>query len=121
MEGLEPLKAWIGFIALVISVGSSMWLILTSPSKKTASELQLLDNRVSDEMKLLMQAVSALGTRTQSIESELKHLPDAKAFMDMRIAISELSGKLGRMEESQLSTSRTVLQVQDYLMKSNAA
>ncbi len=38
--------------------------------------------------------------------------------MDMRLEIAQQTGKLGRMEEALTSTSRTVLQVQDYLLKS---
>ena len=121
MNEMEPLKAWFSLAAVVISVATSIWMFFQAPSKKTATDLQVLDARVSGEMKTLLEAVSAIASRTQTLESELKHLPDAKAFMEMRLAISELSGKLGRMEESQISTSRTVLQVQDFLMKSNAA
>lgn len=121
MNDIESLKSWFGLISLIISVCASIYLFMTAGSKKTAGDLEEYKKTAEGEMKALMTAVTALGSRTQTLESELKHLPDAKAFMDMRLAISDLSAKLGRMEESQISTSRTVMQVQDFLMKSNAA
>lgn len=121
MNELEPMKAWLGFIALVISVGTTIWMMLTSPAKKTASDLQSHKEHAEGEMRALMQAVTALGARTQSLESEMKHLPDAKAVMEMRLAIAELSGKIGRMEESQSGVARTVNRVEEFLLKGAGA
>jgi hypothetical protein len=121
MNDLEPFKAWATLAALLISLGSSIWMMISSPSKKMASELDAYRTKTDAKIDALSEAVVALGGRTQAIEGEMKHLPDAKAFMEMRMAIADLSGKLGRMEENQLSTSRTVLQVQDFLMKRDVA
>lgn len=114
-------KEYLGFLAMLISIGTVIWSWITSPAKKTASDLELYKKQNAEEMKALFEAVRELGRRTQTLEGEMKHLPDAKAFMDMRIAIEQQTGKLGRMEEALTSTSRTVLQVQDYLLKSNVA
>lgn len=118
---MNEVKEWLSLIAILISITSAIWMVISAPSKKAASDLDLFRKTTTEEMKILMQAVTELGRRTQTLEGELKHLPDAKAFMDMRIAIEQQTGKLGRMEESLTSTSRTVLQVQDYLLKSNVA
>ncbi|MFB2553353.1 DUF2730 family protein [Ensifer soli] len=121
MDLLDNLKSWLGLLALVISVSSSVWVIISSSARKTASELETFQKRNAEEMKVLMAAVTELSKRTQSLESDMKHLPDAKAFMELRLAISELSGRLGRMEETQISTARTVMLVQDHLLKTSAA
>ncbi|CZT33008.1 hypothetical protein [Rhizobium sp. 9140] len=119
---MNEVKEWLSLIAIAISLATAVWAWISAPSKKTASDLDLFRKTATEEMKILMEAVTELGRRTQTLEGELKHLPDAKAFMDMRLAIEQQTGKLGRMEESLTSTSRTVLQVQDYLLKkSNVA
>ncbi|WP_322887504.1 hypothetical protein [Sinorhizobium medicae] len=40
--------------------------------------------------------------------------------MELQLAIEKLAGRLGRIEENQLGMSRTVLQVQEFLMKGAA-
>jgi hypothetical protein len=116
----DALKEWFSLVALIIAVGTSAWNIISSGSKKTASELADFRKQDAEEKRALMEAVQALGTRTQALESDMKHLPDAKAVYELRLALETLSGKLGRMEENQLGMSRTVLQVQDFLMKGAA-
>lgn len=118
---MEDLRSWLGLLALLISVGTSIWMFLTSGAKKTANELAEFKKVDAEEKKAMMTAITALGQRTQSLESDMKHLPDAKAVMEMRLSISELSGKIGRMEESQIGVARTVNRVEDFLMKGNAA
>ena len=116
----EALKEWFGLIAIIIAVGTSVWNIISSGSRKTANELAEFRKQDAEEKKALLEAVAALGTRTQALESDMRHLPDAKAVYDLRLSLEQLSGKLGRMEENQLGMSRTVLQVQDFLMKGAA-
>lgn len=118
---MENARSWLGLLSLLISVGTSIWLFLTSGAKKTANELAEFRKQDAEEKKKLMEAVAALGQRTQALESDMRHLPDAKAVMDMRLSISELSGKIGRMEESQIGVARTVNRVEDFLLKGNAA
>lgn len=52
-----------------------------------------------------------------AIPCDIKHLPDSKSVMELQLAIEKLAGRLGRIEENQLGMSRTVLQVQELLMK----
>jgi hypothetical protein len=116
----DILKDWFSLVALIIAVGTSVWNIISSGSKKTASELAEFRKQDADEKRKMLEAVTALGARTQALESDMKHLPDAKAVHELRLALEQLSGKLGRMEENQIGMSRTVLQVQDFLMKGAA-
>ncbi|MDM9647735.1 hypothetical protein [Rhizobium sp. S163] len=116
----ETLKSWTGFLALLISVATSVWHIISSGSKKTASDLNKFKEQDSAEKTQLMVTLQALERRTQSLESDIKHLPDAEAVMSMRIAIERLEGKLGRVEESQMGMARTVARVEDFLMKGAA-
>lgn len=116
----EVLKDWLGLVAIVIAVGTSIWNIISSGSKKTASDLADFRKEDAEDKKALLEAVAALGQRTQALEIGMQHLPDAKAVYDLRLALEQLSGKLGRMEENQIGMSRTVLQVQDFLMKGAA-
>lgn len=118
---LEHAKSWLAFMSLLISVGSAIWVFVTSGAKKTATELADYKKAEAEEKKKLMEAITELGKRTQALESDVKHLPTAKDVMEMNRAISDLSGKIGRMEESQNGMARTVNRVEDFLLRGNAA
>jgi hypothetical protein len=116
----EVLKEWFGLVAIIIAVATSIWNIISSGSKKTANDLSEFRRQDAEEKKALVELVTGIAQRTQALESDMKHLPDAKAVYELRLALEQLSGKLGRMEENQIGMSRTVLQVQDFLMKGAA-
>lgn len=113
---MEDLRSWLGLVALAISVGTSIWLFITASAKKTAIELSEFKKSDALEKKLLMEAITALGQRTQNLESELTHLPKAKDVMDLRLQISDMAGNIGRMEESQKGVARTINRVEDFLI-----
>lgn len=118
---IGPLKDWFGLFALVISVGTSVWHVISSGAKKTANDLSEFRKQDSAEKSQIVTTLAALEKRVQSAESDIKHLPDAEAVMGMRIAIERLEGKLGRMEASQEGMARTVSRVEDFLMKGSSA
>ncbi|MGO8313449.1 MULTISPECIES: hypothetical protein [Rhizobium] len=117
---MESAKSWLAFISLAISVASTIWMFISSGSKRTATDLSDFKKQDAVEKKALLDALQALTTRTQSLESDIKHLPDSKSVMELQLAIEKLAGRLGRIEENQLGMSRTVLQVQEFLMKGAA-
>ncbi|OCP17450.1 MULTISPECIES: DUF2730 family protein [unclassified Ensifer] len=96
---VETLKSWLGLLSLIISVGIALWTIISSGSKQTANELAEFKKTDASEKKALMEAVQALGQRTQTLESELKHLPDRETTHRMELAMMEINGKLNVMAE----------------------
>ncbi|MES5046500.1 DUF2730 family protein [Rhizobium nepotum] len=118
---MENIRSWLGLVSLVISVGATIWLWLTSGAKKTASDLAEFRRQDAEEKKTMMAAITALGQRTQTLESELKHLPNAKDVMEMRLQISDMAGNIGRMEESQKGVARTINRVEDFLIGKGSA
>lgn len=117
---METAKSWLSFASLIISVGSTIWMFMSSASKRTATDLSDFKKQDAVEKKALRDSLQALTTRTQSLESDIKHLPDSRSVMELQLAIEKLAGRLGRIEENQLGMSRTVLQVQEFLMKGAA-
>jgi hypothetical protein len=118
---MDELKSWLTVVLSSIALVTAIWNWVSAGSKKTASELEAYKKADAEEKKLMMTAITELGRRIQTVESDVKHMPDSKAFMDMRVAMSELSGKIGRMEESQIGMARTVARIDDYLMNTRAA
>ncbi|MBB5987417.1 DUF2730 family protein [Sphingobium lignivorans] len=54
--------------------------------------------------------------RIQAIESELKHLPSKQDVHDLKISVTEMSGKLGAFDTELGSVGRTVRRIEDHLL-----
>ncbi|MER9851232.1 DUF2730 family protein [Mesorhizobium sp. M0106] len=117
---LNLLMPWLGAAALILSLGNTINGFFTSGAKKTAADLVTTRSDLTGLIATLTKLVEDQDRRVQAIEIEMKHLPDAKAFVDLRLSISEMSGKMGRMEENQIGVSRTVLRIDNFLMQQGA-
>ncbi|PZU15680.1 MAG: DUF2730 domain-containing protein [Shinella sp.] len=53
--------------------------------------------------------------RIQTVENELKHLPDKDTVNELRVAMTRMAGDVGILSESMGSISRTVHRIDDYL------
>lgn len=95
---VSPLKDWLGLIALLISVGSSVVLFLKSDAKKAAETL------------------SAHGSRIQRLEDQVQHLPDKDTVHKLQIDLTEMKGQMASMVKSSEATERATRRVEDFLM-----
>lgn len=103
---MDELKEWLGLAALAISVGGFIYAWLTSRSKVNAEHLKSVDATLSNH-----------ALRIQAIEGELKHLPAKDDVTDLKLALAQLGGTVGRLDESLNGISRTVRRVEDFLMR----
>ena len=102
----DGLKEWLGVVALAISLLTSVYAWITSKAKANAEHLKAVDAKLVD-----------LDRRVQSIESELKHLPNKDDVNELKLAMAQLDGTVGRLDESLTGISRTVRRVEGFLMK----
>jgi septal ring factor EnvC (AmiA/AmiB activator) len=100
------LKDWLGVVALAISLLTSVYAWITSKAKANAEHLKAVDAKLVD-----------LDRRVQSIESELKHLPNKDDVNELKLGMAQLDGTVGRLDESLSGISRTVRRVEGFLMK----
>ncbi|MBX8799247.1 DUF2730 family protein [Ochrobactrum sp. MR28] len=84
----QDISAYLSPIALMISVGATIWTVLTSGSKKNAEELGEVKTELAQQER-----------RIQRIEDELKHLPDKNTTHRLEIALEKMSGRLSSMDE----------------------
>ena len=106
---MDALKEWLGLAALAISVGGFIYAWLTSRSKDNSDHLKAVDTTLGDH-----------ALRIQAIEGEIKHLPAKDDVNDLKLALAQLGGTVGRLDESLNGISRTVRRVEDFLMKSGS-
>lgn len=102
----DGLKDWLGVVALAISLLTSVYAWITFKAKANAEHLKAVDAKLVD-----------LDRRVQSIESELKHLPNKDDVNELKLGMAQLDGTVGRLDESLSGVSRTVRRVEGFLMK----
>jgi len=98
MMDVSPLKDWLGLIALLISVGSSIVLFLKSDAKKAAETLVTHDRRI------------------QAVEAELQHMPSKETVHKLQLDLTEMKGQMASMVKSSEATERATRRVEDFLM-----
>ena len=103
---IASLKDWFGLAALIVSFGGTVYAWLTSRSKVNAEHLREVDAGLIDH-----------ASRLQAIEQELRHLPAKDDVTDLKLALAEIKGTIGRFDESLNGVSRTVRRMEDFLMK----
>lgn len=98
------LKDIIVGIGAVLGAGLGVWAFIQSPSKANAEAIQTM-----------VKTLTAHDGRLQQLELELKHLPTQDSVMELKLAMTELKGTMGRMDEQIGSVGRTVHRIDDYL------
>lgn len=96
---LNLITPWLGAIALIISVGTSVTTFLTSGAKSNAR--QLLDHE----------------RRIQAIEGELKHLPDQQAVHRLELTLKDMQAEIIKIAASADQSARTSARVETYLIE----
>lgn len=95
---VSPLKDWLGLIALLISVGSSVVLFLKSDAKKAA------------------ETMVGHGSRIQRLEDQIQHLPSKDTVHQLQLDLTEMKGQMTSMVKSSEATERATRRVEDFLM-----
>lgn len=95
---LAPLVPWLSLAALVISVGTSVTTLLTSGTKSNATKLADHERRI------------------QTLEGDMKHLPDRATAHRLELAIEKLSGRVDTMSESLKPVAATSVRLQEFLL-----
>ena len=107
---MEEVKSWAGLLAVLISLGTTLWMWITAGSRSNTAELKTVNDILIKHSE-----------RIQTLEQEVKHLPDKDTVVELKLAISDLKGTVGRLDESLSGVQRTVLRIDDYLRQDKRA
>lgn len=107
---LSIMKDWLAVISTGMAVLAAIYAFLTKRAAQNTTALEKLTENVNN-------LASATDKRLGKIEADMKHMPDAKALVDLKLELSDMKGSFGRFEEKVTSMSRTVSRVEDFLMK----
>lgn len=101
---VEVAKEWLGTVSIVIAIGSTIYVWLMSRTKVNEEHLKSVDKDLVDHDR-----------RIQAVEGELKHLPAKDDVNDLKIAMAEMKGAIGRIDETMNGLGRSIRRVEDYL------
>uniref|UniRef100_UPI003980405A DUF2730 family protein n=1 Tax=Shinella sp. BYT-45 TaxID=3377377 RepID=UPI003980405A len=103
---LSIIMPWIGAALSIIALATQLKTIFTSGEKK-------LDERVTKvEVKLVEH-----DRRVQTVESEMKHLPDRETAHSLQLAMERIVGRLDTMDERLRPIAATNHRLQEYLLE----
>lgn len=103
---MGDLRNWLGVVAIIISLLTSVYAWLTSKAKANAEHLKTVDKSLTD-----------LDRRVQSVEAEQKHMPSKDDVNQLKLDIAEMKGAMQALDGEVKGVSRTIRRVEDYLMK----
>lgn len=95
---LNLITPWLGAIALIISVGTSITTFLTSGAKANAKTLNDHERRIQD------------------IENDLKHMPDQQAVHRLELTLKDMQAEIIKIAASAEQSARATARVETYLM-----
>ncbi len=85
---VEFVKDWAGLIAILISIGGSLYAFLTSGSKANTGRIAETTKKLIDHDR-----------RIQSLEDEMKHLPSKDMAHRLAIGMTKMNGRLDTLNE----------------------
>jgi len=102
---MEQLKEYAGLLAVLISIGSTVWLWLTAGSRSN-----------TDELRKVGEALDGHDRRIQSVEQEIKHMPSRETVHKLELTMKDMQTQLAAMAASSEATERTARRVEQFLI-----
>lgn len=97
---------WLAPVGAALATGLSIWNFIQSPSRQNAALIakmgELIDKLKEDtakEVAALEAKVMAVEARVGLLDNEIRHLPDRDTAHRLELAIAELNGKIGTLDE----------------------
>lgn len=95
----EFLRSWVPLLVSIIALGTAGWNIITGPAGKLALVVKDLSKTVGEDVKTLDRRMDKAESDINTITTELRHLPDREATHRLEMAVQELNGRMGILDE----------------------
>ncbi|MBW8638981.1 DUF2730 domain-containing protein [Hoeflea sp. WL0058] len=113
----ELIAPWLGLIALFISVGGTVYAWLTSRSKEYAKKLDNLNEGRAKDLSEINTRLNGHASRIQTIEDEMKHLPDRDSQHRVELALAEMNGRFAALDEKLKPIASTSQRLSEFLLE----
>jgi hypothetical protein len=120
----DQIVAWAVAANTFITLGTAVYTFLTARASKALSELAAIRTELeemAEKRRVEEQAVVArfqlIENRVQSIDGELKHMPDISTTNDLKLSLAELTGVVNTQAEVTNGVARSLRRLEDYLLE----
>lgn len=117
MIDLSVLTQWLGAAALVISLCTTIYTLMTQSSKKTGAALEAFQKRTGEVLEKLEGSLSAQASRIQALESEMKHQPDKDDVHRLEMKLGEIQLDMVRIGAVAEQSARTTQRMENFLLE----
>ena len=90
----DLLSKWMGLIALIVSVITGVWTLISKSTKPFDDRFDKLDKDITR----LDDTQDSHGVRIQKVEDEMAHLPSKNEVHDIKLLMAQLEGHVGKIE-----------------------
>lgn len=87
LMNLDPFVPWLAFFLSFSAVATNIYTFFTSPSRRNA-----------DDISKIKTDQAAHDRRIQSVEAELKHVPDRETIHKLELFMEKLNGRLDSID-----------------------
>ncbi|MER9211589.1 DUF2730 family protein [Mesorhizobium sp. M0663] len=113
---LTALMPWLLAASTLLNLGTTVFTLMTSGAKKTASDLEAHKTAVEDRCSGLDTKLDDYGSRIQSIESEMKHLPDKDMVHQLQMTMKDIQIEMANVKAETQAAARTSRRVEEFLL-----
>lgn len=108
---IKDLQLWLATGLAAVAMLAHLKSFFAGGEKQLQASIDSLSQRVAQAEKTLIEH----DRRIQATEAELKHMPDKDAVVELKIALAELKGAFGTLDQEMKSVSRAVGRIDEYL------
>lgn len=101
MFDIGPLLVWAVAVSTLLSVGTTIWNLVNSGTKRNASALQEVSHRLDRH-----------DGRIQALEQTVRSLPGREDMHRLELQLSEMNGKLGILAANGESTNQIMVRLE---------
>lgn len=108
---------WVVGTNSIFTLGTTIYLLLTSGAKKTATDLDAYKKANNEEIAKLLENLIEHERRIQSVEADIRYLPNAQQAHQLELAVERLNGRIGTLDEKLKPIDALARRLQEFLVR----
>ncbi|TIW27751.1 MAG: hypothetical protein E5V63_08135 [Mesorhizobium sp.] len=113
---ITALMPWLLALNTLLSIGTVVYTVMTSGAKKTASDLETHKRVAEERWNILDGALDAHASRIQSIEGEMKHLPDKDMVHQLQMTMKDIQIEMANVKAETQAATRSSRRIEEFLL-----
>lgn len=114
---IDHLLPWMVFANTAITLFTAVYAGLTAGAKKATTDLAAYKKSNGEQLAVLEQKASDHGSRIQSLEDAMQHLPDRDMVHGLQLTLKDIQIEMATMRALTEQATRTSQRVEGWLLK----